>query len=275
MLAWHAMILTAAIWALTIWLVLYRQIKCKGSAIWFNLFCLLLMVSNICFALPVLFYVSKTTMWTVTAHLWLFATVTDIISTAGLIVFMLIMIAFRIFQPKITPDYILVLGAALHDGQVTPILAYRLNHAMKIWRRHQTSQIIVSGGMVRGDQITEAAAMKDYLVAHGVPEGQIIEEGQAKNTWENIRNTIAIVADKWDGDDAPEIVIVTSSFHILRARNYAYRLGANFHFASAPTPFHHLPLATVRDYLGVIRDHLYMSVLLLIIWVVIAEIVFY
>ena len=45
--------------------------------------------------------------------------------------------------------------------------------------------IIVSGGRGRGEDITEASAMKDYLVSKGINKDMIIMEDKSKTTKEN------------------------------------------------------------------------------------------
>lgn len=94
------------------------------------------------------------------------------------------------------------------------------------------------------------------------------------NTWQNLQNCMELIAADWPGPSAPQIIVVTSSFHVLRARSYARQLGLNVFFAAAPTSWRYQPLTVVRDYLGNIRDHRYIAIILLICELIVAEILF-
>ena len=68
-----------------------------------------------------------------------------------------------------------MLGAGIKGERVTLTLANRLNKAIEYHNANPESIIIVSGGQGRGEAISEAFAMKRYLVAHNIDE--------AKSTW--------------------------------------------------------------------------------------------
>ena len=69
----------------------------------------------------------------------------------------------------------------------------RLALGLKLWQARPDSVVVVYGGQGINEPVTEAAAMKEYLTAHGVPERSILMETQSKNTLENIRLSKAML----------------------------------------------------------------------------------
>ena len=65
---------------------------------------------------------------------------------------------------------------------------------------------------------TEAAAMRDYLVEHGVEESRILLEEASHNTWQNINNTFALLKEKGYGERMGQVLVVTNGFHLARVR---------------------------------------------------------
>jgi uncharacterized SAM-binding protein YcdF (DUF218 family) len=108
---------------------------------------------------------------------------------------------------------IVVLGAGLYpDGTMRPVLVSRLQAALQVARRYPLSPIIVSGGVPKNG-VTEAGAMRGWLIANGIPWFRITEENTSRSTVENARNTNGILA----GRGATSAVVVTSPDHLQRA----------------------------------------------------------
>ena len=112
-------------------------------------------------------------------------------------------------------DAIIVLGAAVHGDRVTWILSNRLDAAIEYLNAHEDCIAVVSGGQGDEESVTEASAMKKYMVAHGIAEDRVIEEGQATDTKENFAYSAAIIRGRL-GEDA-RIGFVTTGFHCFRA----------------------------------------------------------
>ena len=62
--------------------------------------------------------------------------------------------------------------------------------------------------------------MADYLKAHGIEEGRILQESKSKTTQENIVNSKKLIA----GDNA-SVGIITNDFHMFRALQIAHDNG--------------------------------------------------
>ena len=72
--------------------------------------------------------------------------------------------------------------------------------------------------------------MADWLLARGVPEASIVLEPQARSTNENLERSRELFPD------AAYLTVVTSGFHVLRTRVWAWHLGIPVRLAAAPTP---------------------------------------
>ena len=69
---------------------------------------------------------------------------------------------------------------------------------------------IVSGGQGKGETISEAQAMENYLLNHGIREDRIIKEDNSTSTYENFEYSKLVM-------DEGQAVFVTNEFHVLRS----------------------------------------------------------
>ena len=90
---------------------------------------------------------------------------------------------------------------------------------------HPDALAVVSGGQGEGEDITEAKAMADYLTAHGIDSARIVQEDQSRSTRENLENSFAILRAR-GYDPANGVGIVTSEYHLYRAKRMVRALGA-------------------------------------------------
>lgn len=113
-------------------------------------------------------------------------------------------------------DTILVLGAGLlHGDQISASLKFRLDTALEVHKKTPDSMIVVSGGQGKDETVSEAFAMKTYLVAHGIDEDQILIEDQSTNTNENFKYSKIVMEEH--GIASRHITLVTNGFHMHRA----------------------------------------------------------
>ncbi len=108
-------------------------------------------------------------------------------------------------------DAIAVLGAAEYAGRPSPILRLRLDHAHALFNRGIAPLIITTGGG-GGDEFSEGAVGRDYLMGAGVPEDAIIAETESRNTEESAER-VATIAGK---NGLRRLVIVSDSTHLFR-----------------------------------------------------------
>ncbi|KEH98686.1 hypothetical protein Z962_10970 [Clostridium botulinum C/D str. BKT12695] len=150
-------------------------------------------------------------------------------------------------------DYIIVLGAAVHGDYMSLILKERVDRSLEYLREYPSTKVIVSGGKGPGEFITEAEAMKRYLVENGVKNSQIIKEENSRTTAENFKYSSKII-ENMDKERTPTVSVVTTNFHMLRAKMLAKRSGlkvngipARGHISSAPNYY-------IREYFAFIHS---------------------
>ncbi len=122
-----------------------------------------------------------------------------------------------------TEDAVIVLGAGIHGEALSITLRNRLNSAVAYHEKNPDAVIVVSGGQGSQEDITEALAMKRYLLTKGIPEDKIIEEGNSTSTAENFEFSKEILDERF-GDEY-SVVFVTDDFHIYRAEMTAESQG--------------------------------------------------
>jgi uncharacterized SAM-binding protein YcdF (DUF218 family) len=115
----------------------------------------------------------------------------------------------------------LVLGAAQWNGDPSPVLRARLDHALELYRRGQVRQIILTGGIGAGDTISEAAAGKQYLIDRGMTADALLLEEQGTNTWESLHNAVPLARANRIG----AVLLVSDPFHMLRSIKMARDMG--------------------------------------------------
>lgn len=151
------------------------------------------------------------------------------------------------------PDYIMVLGCGLYGKNMLTPQYQRAETALVYIKEHPKAKIVVSGGQGPLETISEAEAYKIYFVKNGVKAEDIIEESKSKTTMENMRYT-ADILKKVDGRKNLRIAVVTSNYHLLRAKFLAKRCGFTAEGVPAPVQNLLLPNFAVREYFGVIKS---------------------
>lgn len=140
------------------------------------------------------------------------------LAVAILILLLCIAINGMISEPGQT-QYALVLGMALEDGKPTGDLLRRLDVAESILQENPEAALILCGGNPDQTGVTEAAVMRDLLIARGVPSEKLILEDRSSITEENFSFTAGMV------DPSEPIALITSDFHMTRALRCAAQAG--------------------------------------------------
>jgi uncharacterized SAM-binding protein YcdF (DUF218 family) len=153
-------------------------------------------------------------------------------------------------------DFVVVLGAGLIRGEVSKLLAGRLDRGRQVWEqvrgRGGAPLMITSGGQGADEPVSEARAMADYLISTGVPAEAIRLEDKSTTTLENLTFSRRIMLER-----KPEYrcTIVTSNYHVLRAALYARRAKVNGQVLGAPTARYFWPNAFLREFVAVLAEH--------------------
>ncbi len=117
-------------------------------------------------------------------------------------------------------DAIIVLGAAQYNGRPSPVLRARLDHAVELYREGYAPLIVVTGGVGRGDTLSEAIVGRRYLVAREVPEESVIARPVGRST----RTSMTAVGEWMHGRGLRRILLVSDPFHMFRLRLEARRI---------------------------------------------------
>lgn len=121
-------------------------------------------------------------------------------------------------------DYIVVLGAQVKGTQPTPSLYYRLCGARELLLSDPDTVAIVTGGQGEGESVSEAECIRVWLIEAGVDSARIITEEEATSTIENLEYSFDIIRRRGD-EPSGNVTIVSSSYHLFRAKSMAARLG--------------------------------------------------
>lgn len=123
---------------------------------------------------------------------------------------------------------ILVLGASVHpDKTPSPILRDRLDSAVALYRAQPDATIIVSGDG-REAHYNEAAAMRQYLLQHGIPDQRILADERGYTTYASMYH----LAHRYH---VKQCIIVSQKFHLARAISTGTLLGVSCVGLSADT----------------------------------------
>ena len=107
-----------------------------------------------------------------------------------------------------TPEFVVVLGAQVQGDEPSLTLKKRLDKTLEFMQEHPDRTVIVSGGQGPDEAHTEAS--------------RIIEEDKASNTRENLLFSAKLAEAA--GLDTSRVLIVTSDFHMCRAKYIARTL---------------------------------------------------
>ena len=140
------------------------------------------------------------------------------------------------------PQTMLVLGCQVHPWGPSILLRDRLDTALDYLADHpEVAKIIVSGGKGNDEHDSEAAVMRDYLVAAGVPAQQILVEDVSHNTYQNMICSWQMMQERGI-DPANGVVVVSNGFHLTRARMLWDRVtGQGEHLFTLAAPSSHAP----------------------------------
>lgn len=127
--------------------------------------------------------------------------------------------------------YAIILGAKVNGTVPSLSLKYRLHAALEHVRKYPNTILILSGGQGPDEDISEAEAMKVYLLNNGIAEDQLLLEDQSTSTYENFKFSKALIPN-----DTMSLTIITSDYHLSRAKKIAHTLGFETDVVAAKTP---------------------------------------
>lgn len=94
--------------------------------------------------------------------------------------------------------------------------AERMTQAIQLYKSGIIKKILVTGGSsnIIDTRYREADNMRTFLLLCGIPDGDIIVEREARNTYENARYSAEIINKNYPGSS---VLMITSAFHMRRS----------------------------------------------------------
>ncbi len=174
---------------------------------------------------------------------------------AGIAVIVGISLFLGIYGNYDTVDYqedaLVVLGAAVHGEKVSLPLQYRLDQAIEYTKQNPDALIVVTGGRGPQESVSEAYAMEQYLLNHGV-SNVILKEEHATSTYENFCYSKEILEEMLG--ETYQIAFVTNDFHIYRSHQNAKKAGfETATYLHGKTAWYNLVHNYLRESVAVIR----------------------
>ena len=155
------------------------------------------------------------------------------------------------------PGVMIVLGCQVKPWGPSILLQDRMDKALAYWQEHPEVVIVASGGQGADEPMSEAAAMRDYFVEQGVPEGQILLEERSANTLENLRFSLELLAEN-GYDTTADMAVVSNGFHLARVRLLWGRVcGGTYNLSTLAAPSSHAPSRLkmyVREPLALVKS---------------------
>jgi uncharacterized SAM-binding protein YcdF (DUF218 family) len=106
--------------------------------------------------------------------------------------------------------------------------ADRITHALQLYRMGKIKKILITGGQGLNpvNPQSEAELLQRFLIMTGVPSEDIMVEDLAKNTAQNAQFSKEFLKEKGI-DTNQEFLLITSAFHMYRAKGCFDKVGLN------------------------------------------------
>ncbi len=180
----------------------------------------------------------------------------------------IISIKSALYTPKYNKDYIIILGCKIRkDSSLTPLLKGRVDRALKFRNIQKKNygkdlKFVVSGGKGNDEVISEAEAMKNYLLINGISEKNILTENKSKNTYENIIFSNKLIKKE---NKNCNIAFSTTNYHVFRAGLIAYMQGVNIEGMGSNTKSYFFINAFIREYIGTLYSEKKRHIIIILI----------
>lgn len=173
--------------------------------------------------------------------------------------------------PALDRDFMIILGCKVdQDGRPLPILQGRIERAMEFARAQQQENgpvltYVPSGGKGSDEVVSEAEAMKKYLLEREVARPQIITEDRSQTTRENMQFSKKIIDRQ---QPQAKIVFATTDYHVWRSGVLAHDVGLPAVGIGARAPWYFYINALVREFAANLyaqrRQHIFNLIFILL-----------
>lgn len=128
------------------------------------------------------------------------------------------------------------------DGTLSERLSKRLEKGLELYRAGRVTELFVSGGLGR-EGFYEGDKMREWLVAHEVPDSVIMVDNGGSNTEATVCNAIARLDCR-----AEDIIVVSQYYHITRTKMLFRKRGFENVGSASPRYFE------LRDVYSLLRE---------------------
>lgn len=147
----------------------------------------------------------------------------------------LIFVAFQIVRTGEThsaepADAAIVLGAAVHGNQPSPVFQARIDHGVTLYQTGKVRWLVLTGGTGEGQLYAEAVVARDYAIRQGVPASAILMETRSHTTSQNFDEAAPLLR----GNGIRTALVVSDPLHLMRALRMARDRGIDARPAPAP-----------------------------------------
>ena len=156
------------------------------------------------------------------------------------------------------PQVMIILGCQVRQNGPSVLLQDRLDEALGYLEDHPDMTVVVSGGQGDDEPTSEAQAMAEYLMEHGVEEENILLEDKSHNTTQNFQYSMALLTQE-NIDDSDGVLVVSNGFHLTRARMLAQRAGFD-NVSTLAAPESHVPSRLymyIREPLALVKSFVF------------------
>ena len=176
--------------------------------------------------------------------------VTVVYGSLSFVTFMIYSVFLMIIPRSKDFDYVIIHGAGLINGEkVSRLLQERLDKAILVYSKDPSpTKLIPSGGKGSDENISEAEAMKRYLLEQGIPESDILMEDRSTTTLENLKFSKDIIDSR---EGRKYTALVTSNYHVYRALRYCRRVGLKCKGIGSRIALYYWPSALIREFIAV------------------------
>jgi len=137
-----------------------------------------------------------------------------------------------------------VFGNTVHeDGTPSNRLKARLDKSIELYHQGYCKTMITSGGLGK-EGYDEAAVMRTYLLKHGVPEANIVQDSAGNTTYA----TVQFIKQYCTDHNVASVLAVSQYFHLSRIRVALAQIGVKNVSVEAPR------YAEFRDLFSIPRE---------------------
>lgn len=171
-------------------------------------------------------------------------------------------------NPAYDKDFVIILGARVNkDGTLTKLLKGRVDRAIKFAKEqeeitHKKIIYVPSGGQGSDETISEAEAIKNYLLSQGIEEKYILIENKSTSTIENMRFSKDKINKK---SKNAKIAFSTTNYHVFRSGIIAYNEGLVCEGMGSKTKWYFYTNALIREFIANLVSERRKHILLIII----------